>query len=109
MPGSAPETSNWKAVEDRQPPGVNLKVTGSITTTYSNQVPHLTKARPQGINPAILLLDLSITTSGDVGNTVIGTRDVEYREDIKAGQYTSVQVRHEGKEIARIDHIEVVH
>jgi hypothetical protein len=109
MPGSAPQTSNWKAVEDRQPPGVNLTVTGKVKTTNSNQVPHLAKANPQGFNPAILLLDLSITTSGDAGGTVNGTRDVEYREDIKAGQYTSVQIRHEGKGIALIDHIEVVH
>jgi hypothetical protein len=109
MPGSAPQTPKWKAVEDRQPPGVNLTVTGKVKTTNSNQVPHLAKTSPQGFNPAILLLDLSITTSGDVGGTVNGTHDVEYHEDIKAGQYTSVQIRHEGNDIALIDHIEVVH
>jgi hypothetical protein len=109
MPGSAPATSNWKAVEDRQPPGVTLRVTGTVTTSNSNQVPHLTKANPQGINPAILLLDLSITTSGNPGGAVMGKQDVEYREEIKAGQYTSVDVRYDGKGIARIDQIEVVH
>ena len=109
MAGSAPQTSNWKAVEDRQPSGVSLRVTGTVTTTMSNQEPHLTKARPQGINPSILLLDLSIATTGDVGSTVMGERNVEYREDISAGQYTSIEIRYEGNRLTVIDHIEVIH
>jgi hypothetical protein len=109
VPNPVPETSNWKAVEDRQPPGVRLKVTGTVTTTRSNQEPRLTKAIPQGINPAILLLDLTITTTGEVGNDVMGKRQVEYREEIKAGQYTSVEVRYDGQRIAMIDPIEIIH
>lgn len=109
MVGSKPKTSNWKAVEDRQPPGVRLRVTGTVETTRSNQDPQLTKADPQGANPAILLLDLTIETSGDVGSDVMGKRNVEYREDIRAGQYTSVEIRFEGQTIEVIDPIEVVH
>ncbi len=109
MAGSAPETSNWKAVEDRQPPGARLRVTGTVTTTMSNQDPRLTKANPQGINPSILLLDLTIETTGDVGSAVMGKPEVQYREDITAGQYSSVEIRYEGRSLASIDHIEVVH
>ncbi len=109
MSGSVPDTSNWKAVENRQPPGVRLKVTGTVTTTRSNQEPRLTKAVPQGINPAILLLDLSIETSADVGSDVMGKRDVEYNEEIQAGQYTSIDIRFGGKTIKVIDEITIVH
>jgi hypothetical protein len=109
MAGSAPETSNWKAAEDRQPPGARLRVTGTVTTTMSNQEPRLTKANPQGINPSILLLDLTIATTGDIGSAVMGKPEVQYREDITAGQYTGVEIRYEGQSLAFIDHIEVVH
>jgi hypothetical protein len=109
MSGSVPDTSNWKAVEDRQPPGVRLKVTGTVTTTRSNQEPQLTKAVPQGINPAMLLLDLSIETSGNVGSDVMGKRDVEYEEEIKAGQYTSIHIRFASKGIKTIDEITIIH
>ena len=84
-------------------------MTGTVTTTRSNQEPQLTKAVPQGANAAILLLDLTITTSGDVGNEVMGTREVRYREEIKAGQYTSVEIRYSGQQIAKIDTIEIIH
>jgi len=103
-----PETSNWTAVEDRQPPGVRLTVKGKVKTGYSNEIPHLTKAEPGGINPKILILDLSIEAQGQ-GTTMVSLRDVEYRENIEAGQYSSVEIRYEGKSIAVIDHIEVVH
>jgi hypothetical protein len=109
MSGPAPETTNWTAVEDRQPPGVRLKVTGTVTTTRGNQEPQLTKAIPQGINPAILLLDLSIETSGDIGPDVMGKRDVEFNEEIKAGQYTSIDIRFGGTTIKVIDEIKAVH
>jgi hypothetical protein len=102
-----PKSSNWSAVEDRQPPGARLTVKGLITTTNSNQVPHLTKTNPQGSNPTILLLDLSITAEG-VGSTVLGEREVQYRETIKASQYTSVEIQYEGQRLETIDHIEVV-
>ena len=108
MSGPAPETSDWKAVEDRQPPGVRLKVTGTVETTRGNQQPKLTKAIPQGTNPAILLLDLSIETSGDPGADVMGKRNVEYNEEIKAGQYTSIDIRFGGTTIESIKEIKII-
>ncbi len=108
MGNCAPETFDWAAVEDRQPPGVRLRVSGKVVTTNGALRPRLTKAVPQGTNPTILILDLTIEDTG-TGTTDVSPRPAEYREDVSPGQYTSVEIRWEGNSLHRIDHIEVVH
>ena len=109
MANPAPATRNWKAWEDRQPSpgsGPTLHVVGEVQTSNTNQTPHLDEATPQGINPAILILDLSITTSG-VGNTVMGWKPVKFEKKVSPGQHTSVDVRWEGQSIAGCE-VEIV-
>ena len=95
MPKSLP-TRNWKAWQNLQPPGPpRLTVTGDVETTNSNQTPHLSEANPKGINPKILLLNLSITTAG-TGLTVIEFKQVTFTKEISKDQYTSVDIFSDG-------------
>jgi hypothetical protein len=98
------QTKDWKAWENDQPGtgGPTLHVTGLVETSNSNQTPVLTEASPQGINPAILILNLSITTSG-VGNDVMGWKPAPFRKSVKRGQYSTVDIHHDGKSIAQVD------
>lgn len=54
--------SGWKAVLDMMPPGTpTLRVTGKCVFPKRGYKVKLTKAVPQGINPAILLLRKTVT------------------------------------------------
>ena len=96
-------TKEWHATEDSMPPGgTKLSVTGQVETSNSNQTPHLSETKPQGINPEILLLDLTVTTSG-VGNAVMGWKDVRFEKKVSPGQHTHVDILWEGKIIQHLD------
>ena len=85
---------------DLQPPSKpKLIVTGKVQTSNSNQTPHLAEHEPQGFNPKILLLDLTITASG-AGSTVMGWREVRFEKPIQKDQYSSVDILWEGEHIA---------
>jgi hypothetical protein len=89
---TSPTTRNWKAWQNLQPPGPpRLIVTGEVQTTNDNQTPNLQEHTPQGINEKILLLDLTITTSG-TGGAVLGWKPVRFQKNIKPNQYSSVDV-----------------
>jgi hypothetical protein len=67
-------------------------------TTNSNQTPHLAEANPQGTNPKILLLNLSITSAG-TGLTVIDFKQVTFTKKISKDQYTSVDIVSDGEQV----------
>lgn len=104
MADSAPKTQNWKAWQDLQPgPGSpKLLVTGRVEVTNTNQAARLKERVPQGINPRILMLDLTITSSGP-GNTVTTWKDARFETGIEKNQYSNVDILWEGKNIAHID------
>ena len=99
---------SWKAQETTDLIGSNRKisVTGTVQTSNSSQEPELVEAVPQGINPAILLLDLKI--SGGTGATVMGVRDVKFEKSIEENQYSQVTIRRESGDDVTID-VEVIH
>ena len=102
---AAPKSQEWNAIENRQPPHgetVPLKVTGKVATTNANQMPYLAEAVPQGINKKILILNLTITSSGS-GATVLGEKDVGFEKKVTPGQHTSVDIHWEGQSIAQRD------
>jgi hypothetical protein len=108
MANPSPNTRNWKAWQDLQPIGKpKLVVIGQVETSNSNQTPHLNEHVPQGINPKILLLDLTISSSG-MGSTVMGWRDVRFEKEIVKDQYSSVEILWDGQCVARQD-VEDVH
>ncbi len=63
---AAPNTRNWSAWENRQPPvdpaATPFIVTGEVETNNGAIVPELKPAVPQGINPQILILELILRT-----------------------------------------------
>jgi hypothetical protein len=92
-------TKNWKAWQNLQPPGTpTLHVVGEVETTNSNQTPGLAEANPQGFNPDILLLDLSITTAG-TGLTVVEFKQVTFTKKISKDQYSSVDIFSNGEQV----------
>ena len=64
--------------------------------------PVLTKAQSQGINEKILILDLALNETAEIGTTVISYQPVRYDDKISQGQYKQVQIVYEGEEIAFI-------
>jgi hypothetical protein len=102
MAYSAPTTKNWKAWQDLQPgPGKpKLIVTGQVELGNTNETPHLKETVPQGINPKILLLDLTITSSG-IGNPVVHWKEVRFEKKIEKDQYSSVDIMFNGNSVAQ--------
>jgi hypothetical protein len=105
---ATPHTRDWKAWEDKQPPGpITLYVAGEVETSNSNQTPHLREAVPQGKNPTILILNLTITESG-VGKAVMEWKPVRFERKLSREHYLSIDIHWEGKSIAACK-VEVVH
>lgn len=106
----APGTRNWKSLEDRLPGpgmGVAIFVTGEVETSNSNQTPQLREAVRQGMNPTILILDLTFTTSG-TGSAVMDWKSARFKKKLSRDNYVSVDIHWEYKSIATCK-VEVVH
>ena len=84
--------SNWKAWQDSMPPGPStIHVVGTCTFPTPGYKAKLTKAVPQGINKAILLLKLTITKPS--GPIIQPIKKVEVRFRAKAPhRYTHVTI-----------------
>lgn len=92
---SVQASKNWKAVESTNFAGIDRKltVTGEVEVGAANQEPVLTRAVPQGINPKILILELSTTEDDDVGADVLTWKQAKYEEPIEEDQYSQVEIR----------------
>lgn len=103
---AVPKNRNWEAFENRQPPvdpdAVPLLVTGEVETNNGGIVPRLTPAASPGLNPTILILDLTLDNTGP-GTTDINFRKAEYPTTVKQGQYAQVSIRWEGEEFTIFD------
>jgi hypothetical protein len=98
-----PKTKDWKAWQNLQPIGPpKLIVIGKVETSNANQTPQLSERVPQGVNPKILLLDLTMQVSGK-GGTVMGWQDVRFEKEIKKDQYSGVDVLWENNSVAQIE------
>ena len=100
----APETRNWKANEIPDFVGhrYQLVVTGDVQVTATNLTPKLTAHVPQGKNPRILLLDLTIVSSGGIGAPIVYYKSVQYTKVTSGHQYDEVDILFAGKIIQRI-------
>jgi hypothetical protein len=98
------QTRNWSATESTNPVGADrtLKVVGEVETFNSNETPALAEAVPQGPNHTILILDLTVTSSG-TGLTVMGWDDVSFSKAVSEGQYRQVTIRQEDGESLTIE------
>lgn len=90
---TAGDTTNWSAVQNRQPPGPwNLRVDGDPKMPTPQHKPVLTKAVPQGINPRILILELNATPPTGSAPQVVTRVPVRFEERSKQ-EYDSVEIR----------------
>lgn len=104
-------TKDWSAYENRQPPvnpaATPFYVIGKVETNNGAHQPKLTKIVPQGINPTILLLELTIT-SGGTGTGDVALRPARYDAQVQQGQYKTVEVLYGRQTIATIE-VKAVH
>jgi hypothetical protein len=80
----------------------HIIVSGQVEVSWSNLTPKLRKHVPQGINPRILLLDLTIVSSGGIGLPVVMYKSVQYTQPTSGNQYSEVDILFGGKIIKRI-------
>jgi len=98
------KTKDWSAWINLMPGSEHkLIVVGKVETNAANIVPVLREAVPQGFNPKILILDLTIENNGTIGAQVVGYRDARFEKPAEKGQYDTVVIRHEGSDIESID------
>ena len=84
--------SDWTAIHDFMPPGpARLTVKGKCTFPTPGYTVTLKKKVPQGINPAILLLDKIVTPPSGPRPDVVTTIDVKY-EEVTNYRYTDVEL-----------------
>ena len=95
---ACPNTKDFSAWINLMP-GTEPKliVTGRVETNSGSLQPHLVEADPQGINPKILLLNLTIVDSGGIGTADINYRDTRFEKPAVKDQYIDVEVIFEGK------------
>ncbi len=97
---------NWTAYENRQPPmdasAVPFYVIGQVETNNGAKRPILKRAVPQGFNPQILILILTIEDAGGVGTTDVNYRDARFDDKVTLGQYSEVQVIYESNPVASV-------
>lgn len=112
MAAAAPNTRSWKAVEMPDFAGRNyhLTVTGEVEVSATNLMPKLDEHSPQGFNPRILLLDLTIVSAGGLGGPIMIYKPARYARPTTGNQYAEVDILFEGNVIERIavDHPKTV-
>src|SRR5260370_4423036 len=98
MAGAA-NTRTWKANEIPDFAGRRylLVVTGDVEVTATNQTPKLSVHVPQGINPRIYMLDLTIVSSGGIGAPIVYYKHVQYTKVTSGHQYDEVYILFKGK------------
>ena len=97
-----PRTKDWKAIDNKRPPNSTLTVTGLVETPNASSLPVLKRAVPQGINPAILMLNLTIEAIGEPGAEVVDFRPAEYEEDSREKNYEQVDIHWDNECVAQV-------
>ena len=75
---------------------------GQVQTSSTNETPQLSEHVPQGINPKIFLLDLTITASGK-GDMLMSWQEVRFFASIERDQYSNVDILWDGKRIESLE------
>lgn len=92
-------SKNWKAIAVSGIAGYDLIVNGEANVGKLDVEPELAKRSPQGINPAILQLNL--LNAGDA--TPENFRPVRYTERLeRQDKYSEVEIFHNNSSIERI-------
>ncbi len=91
------KSQKWTALQTTNLIGSEYKltVTGEIEVLKSNEEPHLAEAKPQGINPTELILELAVAGEGEIGGHVVLWKPVSFEKAISANGYHTVMIRQE--------------
>ena len=105
---AAPRTRKWSANEllDFVHHRYHLKVTGEVETPATNLLPKLTEHVPQGFNPRIFLLDLTIVKTAEIGAPLEAFRNATYDRPTTGNEFDEVDILFDGQ---IIEHIKVGH
>jgi len=101
------KTHDWEAWNNLMP-GIGstktIHVTGKAKVNSGGWSAVLSKRVPQGINPAILMLDLQVTPPAPGGVVILPVLDLplEYSEQFSGDKFTRVQVFCGEKEVANL-------
>lgn len=101
---TAPQTRNWSAneIDDFVGHKYHIVVDGEVQTPATNMLPKLSYHQPQGFNPRILMLDLTIEQSGEFGGQVVLYHKADYKRPTSGDEYDEVNILFDGTIIKRI-------
>jgi hypothetical protein len=81
----------------------HIEVNGEVEVSATNLTPKLTVQAPQGSNPRVLMLDLTIESGGGLGGPIMIYKKVEYTRPTSGNQYDEVDIMFDGQIIQRIE------
>lgn len=102
---------DWYAWINRQPVGPpRFHLEGGVEVGNPGVELLLTKRIPQGINPSILLLDLSLSQKPGMWPQVITCATARYDEVLVPGSpgYTAVEIFENGVSVSKVDKVDTV-
>ncbi len=109
--GFAEDSKGWYAWLNTMPPKPDdLHVVGEVIVSNPGVRARLTMRYPQGINPAILILDLTLVQEPGIWPAVLANAQARFDRVLPSDiiGYDSVEIYLQGIKIVEIDHIEVI-
>lgn len=101
--GSGIATRDWYAWNNLMPPKPDdFHVVGEVQVPNPGVVPMLVPREPQGINPAIFLMDLVLRQRAGVWPQVLTWVPARYDKIIMNAIYTQVDIFSDGSNIASV-------
>lgn len=101
---------DWHAWLNTMPPKPDdFHVAGDVLVSNPGVEPLLTMREPQGINPAVLILDMHLVQRPGAWPAVMTCQAATFQRVMPPGapNYQSVEVYSDGTQVAFIDHVEV--
>jgi hypothetical protein len=109
LDGATPETKGWYAWNDLMPPRPDeVHVIGEVLVPNPGVEPELTYRIPQGINPAILLLDLRLVQKAGLWPEILTWKPVRYSAVLGVTTYSQAVILHGNETLVGLD-AETVH
>ena len=102
------KTQNWYAwINKMPPPPDTLYVRGEVEVSNPGVEVALYKRQPQGINPAIILLDLFLIQRPGIWPAMVTLKTAAYEEVGRNLTYATAEVFQQGESVASIP-VEIV-